>query len=494
MPISSNNDRIHLCLRFLIVLAITISSRVALTQDDPKLNELQSYVRNLDSVKSYVCRAYFFRFGTEQYQRDGVLHSFTFVTSKVCDLVADLSIDSQISFENKRMARNVEDFASSNIHLKVGAKVFERAEMKGMAQRDSTMVFGPFNPLIVGMGIIGDLSYYADPKRIEKDYGRDFPVVQPDERAFGSYGGYLVFEKDGNGGPIRTNIADVRVATTYKTIDGIVLPSRAYLESKREGLWIELDWIAINCKVPPELLDAEEIRPVLQGKGFAESELQELTQAFSLWRSSANRTRALPTSIDPGSNVVKACSPMLTYRSLMCSLDFTGSTNAFEQYGQLRKTSSLELAKDQEQLRGGNYEKLGPFLDECIRQANINDGPFEEMFDKDVEGQECKTILFRYLRKHGPAGLLHPECVTRLAITQEQQKALEERINDIRIFQRLLWAGKVSNVSPYVILRSCSMLNQLALVEDLMNETQRLQLINFVKGSNDRQHHFSLGL
>ncbi|MFO0939698.1 MAG: hypothetical protein U0930_02910 [Pirellulales bacterium] len=259
-------------------------------------------------------------------------------------------------------------------------------------------------------------------------------------------------------------------------------------------MWIELDWIAINCKVPPELLDAEKIRPVLQGKGFAESELQELSQAFASWRSSVKRTRALPTSIDPGSNVVKACTPMLIYRSLMCSLGSNGFAKTREQYAQLQKTSSLDLAKDHEQLRGGSYEKLGPFIDECIRQANIHDGPFEEMFHKDFEGQECDTILFRYLRKHGPAGLLHPDCVTRLAITEEQKQALEERINDIRIFQRLLWSGKIPNVSAESILRSCSMLNQFTLIEDLLNEDQRKQFINFIKLSNDRQYHFSLGL
>ncbi len=491
MPTSSINDRINVCLRFLLALSITLCSRVGLSQDEPKLNELQSYVRNLESVKSYICRAYFFRFGKNT---TSFGDTYTFVTSNVCDLVADLSIDSQLSFENKRLARNVEDFAMSTVRLKVGTNVFEGPELKEPQQPNSAMVWGPFNPLSIGMGIIGDLSYYADPKRIEKDYGRDFPGVQPDGRAFGSYGGYLVFEKDGNAGPIRTNIARVQVKTTYKTIDGIVLPSRAYLENEHEGLWIELDWIGINCKVPGNLFAADKIRHVLRGKGSAESELQELSNAFALWRSSPNRARTLPTSIDNESNVVKTCSPILTYRSLMCPLGGTGSANAFEQYAQLQKTSSLDLAKENETLRGGSYDKLGPFLDECNRQARIHDGPFEEMFHKDVEARECETILFRYLRKHGPAGLLHPECISRLAIRKEQQVALEERINDIGIFQRLLWSGKISNVSAESILRSCSTLNQLTMIEDLLNEGQRQKLISFVKQSHDSQSHFSLGL
>ncbi|MFO0939697.1 MAG: hypothetical protein U0930_02905 [Pirellulales bacterium] len=134
--------------RLLFAALVILLAQIGLAQDDPKLNELQSYVRNLDSVKSYVCRAYFFRFGRTT---TSFGDTYTFVTSNVCDYVADISIDSQLSFENKRLARNVEDFESSTIRLKVGAKVFERSELKEMAQRDSTMVFGPFNPLSLAL-------------------------------------------------------------------------------------------------------------------------------------------------------------------------------------------------------------------------------------------------------------------------------------------------------------------------------------------------------
>lgn len=481
-------------LRLLLTIVTAFYAQTGLAQSVSKPNEFQDYFENLKSVRSYVCKAYILRFGVQRYKADDGVKSFTFISTKVCELVGDVDRDLQLSFVNQCWGRDGDKPDRTEILLKDKQAIFATQNSTEAKRRDLGILIGPMNPLSVGMAFLAEQPYFLELKHIENTFESGPSRLLDEDREFGSPSWNLTFKPDGNSGPITGQFHDSRLSTTYQTIDGVQLPSRAYMEKDDEALWIEMDWIAINQKIPPELFDIDKLRQVFSGKDIDQLRIEELRDAFKHWRFKQKDPESKLATVDASAQIVRACSSFLTYRSLLSPLSLRGSVNDVEQFRQLQKLSGLDLAKNYKQLMGGNYDNIGPFYEACLRETSADDGAFEDMFKKDLQVAELKNLLLKYVQRRGPAGLLHPEFVSRLKISQAQQTAIQKRLVEIQQFQRSVWSGQVPSLSIEAILSSSLPLSSVVLTEDLWNEEQQEELIELLRPSDEKLTHFSLGL
>jgi hypothetical protein len=499
-----SDERIHLIpsilgairqfLRLLLTIATAFYAQSALAQTEPKPNEFQAYLENLHSVRSYVCKAYILRFGTHKYQTSDEVKTFTFISTKICEIVGDVDKELQLSFVNQCWARAGDNPDRTEILLKDKRSLFTTQNLTEVERRNSDIVIGPMNPLSAGMSFLAEQPEFVALQQIEKILGNGQSRLTQEGRNFGGPSWNLTFKPDGNSGPIQGWFHGSRQTTAYQAIDGVQLPSRIYMEKDGEALWIEMDWIAINQKLPPEFFDADNLRQAFSGKDTTALRLEELRDAFTNWRLTQKEPKALMETVDGSSQIVRACTSFMNYRSLLSPLSLRGSVNDVEQFSKLQELSGLDLAKNYKQLMGGNYDSIGPFHEACLRESSADDGAFEEMFKKDLEEAEQRNLLLKYLQRQGPAGLLHPEFVSRLKISQAQQTEIQKRLVEIQQFQRSVWSGQVPSLSIESVLSSSLPLSSVALTEDLWNEEQQKELIDLLRPSEKKLTHFSIGL
>lgn len=237
--IPSTLGAIRQFLRLLLTIATAFYAQMALAQTEPKPNEFQAYLENLHSVRTYVCKAYILRFGTHKYQTSDEVRAFTFISTKICEIVGDVDKELQLSFVNQCWARAGDNPDRTEILLKDKHSLFITQGLTEVKRRNSDIVIGPMNPLSVGMSFLAEQPEFVALQQIEKILGNRQSRLTQEGREFGSPSWNLTFKPNGNSGPIKGWFHGSRLSAAYQAIDGVQLPSRAYMEKDGEALWID---------------------------------------------------------------------------------------------------------------------------------------------------------------------------------------------------------------------------------------------------------------